>query len=1175
MNQLTAVPHPFKSERVDVAFPPGVTLAEMVETAISDPLLYSHAHVFIEDQVIPRHNWGIVRPKEGARVYVKVLPQGGGGEGKSPLRTVLTLGVMVAAMAFAAPLGAAILGESTAALTIGSATLGEIVGGAVIAVGGNLLVNAIAPVRPPSFDSGPQSSLASPSYSIEGARNTKRPFGVVPVVLGTHRMVPPLVADYVTEIIGDDEYLRMLVVWGYGRLDVADVKIGDTPITDFDDVDIETREGQAGDADLTLYPSVINQESLNILLRTESGFGGVSSATRTTEECDEISVDISFPLGLYDTDANGNEYTDSVQFDLEFREPGGSWSYPTFTQTTAGVIGSTGNGVQVSRKFNRPFKAGLRWDAGTRGIYEVRITRTDAYSSGDGVTFADTVWSALRSIKDDDPIDFDYPVAKTAIRVKATGQLNGAIDDLNAVVTSYAESYAGGSWAEAKTSNPADLYRHVLQGNANARPVADARIDLTALESWWSECDTNGWEFNQIRDFRSSVWDTLADVASVGRASPAQPDGKWSVVVDKAQSTPVQHFTPRNSYNFKAEKSYPGDVHALRVRFVNRDKDWQRDERIVYADGYDSSSATKFESIDAPGITDPDHIWKFGRFHLAQAWARPEVWIFGVDFENLVCQRGDLVVITHDLINAGLASGRVKSLTDNGVNITGFESDEVLTMESGKSYGVSFRTASNKAVVKAVDLSVGDNTSLTFTTPFPIGDISEGDLFGFGESGSETLEGLVLSVMPSGDMSAEVRVTPYDSSIYTADTGTIPDFTSTVRDRNVNQIPKAEIIKAVSDESMLQVGAGNTVIPRIGLTVQGVSMTGLSMKIQIKETTESDFENAIIDSVKDGHTYVISDVIEGRSYDIRVRWEDRNRLIQREWTYLNGHEVVGRSSAPQDLTGFSIQTFGAAVFASWDQPPELDVKFGGKIKFRHSPETTASSATWAASTSIGNAANANTLEAILPLKPGTYLARVFDSKGVPSSGVAKLATKQANVLEFANVTSVTESPTFPGGLTDIVYESDLSSIKLAGNGSFDDIPDMDDASDIDSFGGLVSSGTYDFSQNIDLTTVKRVRLTSAITATSFNPLDDFDERSEFIDLWEDFDGTAAAQSDCRIQVRATDDDPAASPTWGDWIYLDSAEFEARGFDFRAILSSDDAAYNVRTTALSVTVDEVV
>jgi len=184
-------------------------------------------------------------PSPNDHVLISVPVMGGNGE-KNPLRTILTILVVVVAYVYGGPLGAGVakgLGWSEA--------IGSAVGMAVVSTAGMLLVNAIAPIRY-SMDSK-QSYKDSPTYSINGGSNSANPWGVIPVNLGINRVYPPLGSGSYTEIIdsvsvtkkyinpitnkpfgilgttfgegitytetvGGDEYLRMLVIWGYGPL---------------------------------------------------------------------------------------------------------------------------------------------------------------------------------------------------------------------------------------------------------------------------------------------------------------------------------------------------------------------------------------------------------------------------------------------------------------------------------------------------------------------------------------------------------------------------------------------------------------------------------------------------------------------------------------------------------------------------------------------------------------------------------------------------------------------------------------------------------------------------------------------------------------------------------------------------------------------------------------------
>ena len=1176
--RLIAATHPFRVATTDMIVPDGLTLAEMVERVQADPILLAHGHLWIDDQYIPRDRWRLVRPKPGVTVTLRVVPHGGGGGGgKNPLRTVLTIAVIAASFYFGPIVGGMIGGiSSTAANTtmvFGSLSYAAL-GGAIVAVAGTLLVNAIAPIRPAKM--GELTGTAqrdSPTLFIEGARNTARPFGAVPVVLGVHKHVPPLGAQSYTEIVGDAQYLRVLVVWGYGPLKIENIKIGETPIANFDGVQIETKEGRTTDTPRTLIPDTVVQENYSILL-TQAADWQVRSAP---VNADELSIDITFGNGLVQFDANGQRASRSVTAQIEYREIGGSplapWSTPVFTATTVDASWISGNTVTFTHNRTAAIRHGFRWAVPTRGDYEIRVRRTSADTDNTQI-FDQFGWTAIRTFRNEDPIAFPFPLATTELVIKATDQLNSAVDELNATVSSYVDSYAGSpAWSEAVSSNPADLMRHVLQGNANARRLTDARVDIDKIEEWHTFCVNHGFEFNQIRDYQASVWDTLADIAAAGRASPAQVDGKWTVVYDDEQSVPVQHFTPRNSWGFEAEKAFPDQPHALRSRFANRNKEWRQDELIVYADGYTAANATDFEGLDWIGITDPDHVWKQDRFHLAQAKLRPERWTFNTDFEYLVARRGDLVLVTHDVLLVGLASGRIKSLTYDGSsppNITGFVSDETLTMEAGTDYGVSIRSTDNTERTAQIVTSAGAQTTVTFSTPMAPGSApAAGDLFGFGPLGQETIEGLLLSIEPQSELSARVVCIPASPAVYQADTGAIPEFDSKLTP--VAGVPVAVVTGVRSDESVLQLGSGNTLVPHIGLSVQAVTDPLVSLDVQIRAmSTGEPFYPAAVTSVTGGE-YLIGNVSQGSGYDLRVRWRDPARLPG-VWTYAYGHRVVGQSNPPSALSGATISVFGGSALIRWDQPNELDVRFGGTVQFRHSPETDPNAAVWQSSTSIGTAAKGDSLFAQLPLKPGTYLARVYDKGGRPSDVVA-LATKQASVLAFATVDTITESPTFTGTHDNTVVSD--GTLKIAGLGLFDDIPDVDALPDLDSFGGIAAFGTYGFAAGFDFTTITRVRLTSLIDATSVNILDRIDDRAELIDSWEDFDGTTQSAADCRVQVATTDDDPNGSPVaWSVWNNLDSGEFECRGCKFRALLTTNDVAYNIRVDALGVVAEEI-
>ena len=116
------------------------------------------------------------------------------------------------------------------------------------------LDDSLSLIRVPPAARDDRSQRDSPSYDIELARNEPRHYDPIPLVLGTHRMVPPLAARIVSEVSGDDVYQRILVTWGYGPVNVSDIHISGRPISEYADISVETRAGRETDAAHTLYP---------------------------------------------------------------------------------------------------------------------------------------------------------------------------------------------------------------------------------------------------------------------------------------------------------------------------------------------------------------------------------------------------------------------------------------------------------------------------------------------------------------------------------------------------------------------------------------------------------------------------------------------------------------------------------------------------------------------------------------------------------------------------------------------------------------------------------------------------------------------------------------------------------------------------------------------------------
>ncbi|WP_119167116.1 TipJ family phage tail tip protein [Algihabitans albus] len=366
--QLRVATWPFNVEAFDAPVAPGDTLEELLRRAGLPERLWNQARVILADpewrappEVIPRWSevagrrvnlWRTVRPKPGLRVEVALLPRGGGGGGKTPLRIVLTLAVIAAS--FAAP---ALLGPTLASTTIvGTLTVGSLVTTVVGAVG-MLAVNALVPAPTPR---GPQ--LAGPVGrtgtdplvpTITGISNARARYGAKPWIVGRMKVFPPLAAEYYTTTERGRRVFYGLFEVGYGPLRIEDLRLGNTPLADLDDVQVEICAGYPDEPPPSLYPFDVAQAGLQVEVTAAGGW-----VTRTMPQAGtRLSIDIQLPqLAFFNDDGSRSALT--VEFDLEYRQLGGPWRPLAQSQAVAAQSSAPLTNVAEVRRRRAPGESG-------------------------------------------------------------------------------------------------------------------------------------------------------------------------------------------------------------------------------------------------------------------------------------------------------------------------------------------------------------------------------------------------------------------------------------------------------------------------------------------------------------------------------------------------------------------------------------------------------------------------------------------------------------------------------------------------------------------------------------------------------------------------------------------------------------------------------------------------
>jgi hypothetical protein len=250
---------PFRSDVARLVAPPGLSIAELADQALADPIARNLAQATLvgpdgSEWPVPRERWHVVRPRPGIELLLVMVPRGGSFRGI--VRIALTIAIVVAAAALTAaggPLGGISL--------FGISGLGSTLIGAGITIAGSLLVNALIPVETPrlaDLNGTGAGEIAKTSPTLTGSSNAARPWQPVPRVYGRHRVTPPKAARDVSETVGNETYLRCLFDFGYGPLELSDIRIGTTPITQFEGVETEILQGWPGDdSSVGLFPGAI------------------------------------------------------------------------------------------------------------------------------------------------------------------------------------------------------------------------------------------------------------------------------------------------------------------------------------------------------------------------------------------------------------------------------------------------------------------------------------------------------------------------------------------------------------------------------------------------------------------------------------------------------------------------------------------------------------------------------------------------------------------------------------------------------------------------------------------------------------------------------------------------------------------------------------------------------
>lgn len=788
-NPLDAVIRP-----VDITYIEGDHLQDIIKSSVKDPIQQNLCQVSIGGIVVPREYWSKTRPKAGQIIKVQIFPRGRGA--RKILRTVLTIAVIAAAVWLTGGAAAGLLGASFASGTIGAAVLGGVVG-----VVGQFAINAILP--PPSFER-PEQDI-NPLYTITNTRNQGRADQVVPLIFGRHRFAFDLLTEQYQQVVGTDTYLVFLACAGIGNYDVQNIRIGETPITDYDGVIIQ-KSLLINSPKQTLLQGDFTQENVGINLENTSSHSRVVPAGTS-----DIDVVFDFPRGLGSADDRGRPQNVSVGLSVRYRQiddtdwqtlapDNGLDADDISSLSNLNVFGrrnffqhnsnisSFSNNIpntaqnqltrQFTRRDNQPFRATMRLALPPGPAYEIEVRRTSAHNS-DIAVGNDVTWSLLTAWSDVD-LTPDPRMSVLAVRIKATDQLSGFVDQLNAdigkiiptLTVDNPATFDPGTidytdWSTQSVSeNCADILLDAILGPHTDDPHALSAINFESIAAFWQWCHIRNFRFGLPIIDDVSRRELMEIICNAGRGRPYYYRGQLHIAIDRERlEGPRQVIGPENARNFIFTRTFGGTNDALRVRFNNAENQYKEDLMTIYRAGRDETNAETFDEITLPGEIYSDQVYQKGRYIVDVAERANVIGRCEMDFEVETLQLGDYIRLQHPVLNAAASSGRILNQIGQSIILS-----ERFQMDTDLDYVLVHRRIigsdddARLEVEGVYDLQTvaGEVDQVTLVNPLPADVIMNyDDLYVIGIRGEATFEALIQDIRPTGAYEAEVSFLTY------------------------------------------------------------------------------------------------------------------------------------------------------------------------------------------------------------------------------------------------------------------------------------------------------------------------------------------------------------------------------------------------------------------------------
>ncbi|MGA0207881.1 MAG: host specificity protein J [Ilumatobacteraceae bacterium] len=639
----------------------------------------------------------------------------------------------------------------------------------------------------------------------------------------------------------------------------------------------------------------------------------------------------------------------------------------------------------------------------------------------------------------------------------------------------------------------------------------------------------------------------INDMCSVMRCMPYWSTGALTISQDKPADT-AYLFTLANvteegfSYQGGSRKTRPTVCVVSYLDLNSRDIAY---EVVEDAEAIQKYGVVKTE-ISAFACTSRGQAYRIGEWLLYSERYESEIISFTASIDAGVLVRPGQIIEVADPVKAGARrGGRISAATttavtvDDATGLTAAGAELSVIMPDGSVETRSISSIAGEVITVASAFSVAPNANSVWI---------------YQTSNIQTSTWRVLSVGEQDGTNYAISAIAYNASKYSyIERGTALEQRD-ITDLNIIPDPPTNL---VAQEVLYDAGG----IAKAKLIVSWQSVLGVT-QYQVQWRRENGNWTTSTQARPD---YEISDTTKG-TYEIRVFSLGASLRSSVEPAQLTV-QAFGKTAPPATPTGISIiPNSDTTAILSWDRSTELDVLLGGKVLIRHN--TLLTGAVWQDSQEIVSAAAGSQTQKQVPLLEGTYLIKFEDDTGnrsaTPATAAVDLPTPQPRLL-VQSYREDQETPPFSGNVTNMIYSLTLNGLILSLGVFVDDLAtdgNWDGLGTIDALSSNLGSGEYEFGSTYDLGGVFDLNMRRYFRSSPYQLGDLWDDQTDLIDTWPTIDGDVLDQVNAALYVRATNDDPGASPTWSDWHEFANAIVRGRAFQFKTIATSFSESQNI-------------